>query len=188
MNKKFLILCAFFAVSPLLVGKSHDVKSRANKKEDTQKKDQKISVEILNQLLADDMVLLMQTLNYHWNLVGPEFHDYHLLLDKQYHMLFEDLDLIAERVRAVGGQALGSMEQVLKQARLKEDRGVLPEPKRMIENLLEQYKIFITHIRNSIKSLEKNTDDYGSKKMLEDLLEKYEKVAWMLRSLLGNKQ
>lgn len=187
MKKKFLILSTFLTVSPILLCKSHDVKHRMDKKENVQKKGQKISVEILNHLLADDMVLLMQTLHYHWNLVGQEFHDYHLLLDKQYHMLFEDLDLIAERVRAVGGQALGSMNQMLKQARLKEDSGVLPEPKQMIENLLEQYKKFIAHIRSSIEKLEKDTDDYGSKKMLEDLLEKYEKVAWMLRSLLGNK-
>lgn len=186
MNQKKFLISALLMLDSVLFAKSHDVKN--HKVENSkQKKGQKISIELLNRLLADDMILLMQTLNYHWNLVGPEFHDYHILFDKQYHMLFDDLDLIAERVRAVGGQALGSMSQILKQARLKEDHNLLLTPKQMVQNLLEQYKNFLISIRRSIEKLEKETDDYGSRKMLEDLLEKYEKVTWMLQSLLGNK-
>ena len=78
-----------------------------------QKNDAKISQELLNEILANESVLLMQTLNYHWNLVGPQFHDYHLLFDKQYNQLFADMDKIAERVRAVQGQALGSFKNIL---------------------------------------------------------------------------
>lgn len=148
------------------------------------KKDQKISIDLLNRLLANTSVLLMQTLHYHWNIVGPEFNDYHKMLDDQYNMLFADLDLLAERVRAVGGLAVGSMRDMIKHADLKEDTGKLPTSKQMISKLLKQYEKQILEIREGIVELEE-TYDFGSKKLLEDLLEKYEKTAWMLRSLTG---
>lgn len=149
-----------------------------------QKSDQKMSQELLNEILANEAVLLIQTLNYHWNLIGPEFHDYHLLFDKQYHQVFENMDNIAERVRAVGGFALGSMKDILKTARLKED-GANPKPKQMVVNLLKQYELLIDQIRKSLAALNKKSSDYGTINFLEDLLTQHEKTAWMLRSLAG---
>lgn len=149
------------------------------------KVDFKVSQKELNVLLANHSVLLMQTLNYHWNLVGKEFHDYHLLFDKQYNQLFANMDLIAERVRAVGGIALGSMKDILKHATLKENSGATPEPKQMVVILLKQYELLIEQIRDLIETLEKKSKDFGTKKMLEDLIEQHEKTAWMLRSLTG---
>ena len=140
---------------------------------------------MLNELLANSSVLLFQTLNYHWNIVGPEFHDYHLLFDKQYNEMFEHMDLLAERVRAVGGVAVASMSGLVKAASLKEDTGKVPTPKQMITKLFEQYEYQIAKYRDAIKTLEKDTDDYGSINMLEELLMKHEKTLWMLRSLLG---
>jgi len=148
------------------------------------KVDHKISEVLLNELLASEAVMLMQTLNYHWNLVGPEFHDYHLLFDKQYNVLFADMDKIAERVRAIGGIAAASMKDFLKLSPLKEDTGKLPEPKKMIVNLLKQYEGLIELLRDGIAKLEKSKD-YGTRKFLEDLIEQHEKTAWMLRSLIG---
>ena len=148
------------------------------------KAEQKISQTLLNKILANHAILLMQTLNYHWNLVGPEFHDYHLLFDKQYKDLFEDLDEIAERVRAVGGIAHGSFKHMLADATIKEDLNV-PKPKDMIKNILEQYELLIEQIRATIKTLESKTDDFGSINFLEELITHHEKTAWMLRSLTG---
>jgi len=149
------------------------------------KVDFKISQKELNVLLANHSVLLVQTLNYHWNIVGKEFHDYHLLFDKQYNQLFANMDLVAERVRAVGGVALGSMKDMIKTATLKEDSGATPEPKQMVVVLLKQYELLIAQIRDLIELLEAKTKDFGTKKMLEDLIEQHEKTAWMLRSLSG---
>lgn len=148
-------------------------------------KKQELIVNHLNKLLANTSVLLVQTLNYHWNLVGQEFHDYHLLFDKQYNELFGYLDLLAERVRAVEGIALGSMDAMIKVATLKEDKGEVPTPKQMVRRLFEQYESQVAEYRNAIKTLESDTDDFGSINMLEDLLMKHEKTTWMLRSLLG---
>jgi len=148
-------------------------------------KEQKLSASLLNKLLANSSVLLFQTLNYHWNIVGPEFHDYHLLFDKQYNEIFEHMDLLAERVRAVGGIAHGSMSALIKAAALKEDTGKVPTPKQMITKLYEQHEYQVEQYRDVIKTLEKDTDDYGSVNMLEELLMKHEKTLWVLRSLLG---
>ena len=148
------------------------------------KVEQKVSQTLLNEILANESVLLFQTLNYHWNLVGPEFHDYHLLFDKQYNQIFEDLDKIAERVRAVGGLALGSMKDMGKVATLKED-STTPKPKQMVINLLKQYEALIEQIRAAIISLDKKTHDFGTINFLEELLTQHEKTAWMLRALSG---
>jgi len=149
------------------------------------KVDFKSSQKTLNIILANHGVLLFQTLNYHWNIVGREFHDYHLLFDKQYNQLFVQMDLVAERVRAVGGIALGSMKEFAKESILSEDVGATPEPKVMITNLLKQYELMIEHIRQTIEMLEEKTKDFGSINMLEDLICQHEKTAWMLRSLSG---
>ena len=133
--------------------------------------------------MANESVLLMQTLNYHWNLVGPQFHDYHLLFDKQYNQLFADMDKIAERVRAVQGQALGSFKNILATASLKEDSGKAPKPAQMIVNLLKQYEALIEQIRAAIVTLDKKSTDFGTINFLEELITQHEKTAWMLRSL-----
>ncbi len=150
-------------------------------------KEKGMSVDLLNQLLANGAVMLFQVLNFHWNIVGKEFHDYHILFDKMYKQLFEDMDLLAERVRAVGGQALGSMQACLKVATLTEEGTKVPNPEQMIVKLLQHHEYYNEQIREAIAKLEKNSDDYGTRKMLEDLIERYEKIAWMLRSLLGKK-
>jgi len=142
-----------------------------------------MSIELLNGVLAGEFVLLVQTLNYHWNLEGPEFRDYHLLFDDHYKTLFEKIDEIAERVRAVDGRALGSMDAIIRSSTLQEDRGAVPHPKKMIENLLEQHEALIRQIRIAVNKTAENNNDMGTSNFLTELLEKHEKIAWMLRSL-----
>lgn len=141
------------------------------------------SIEALNKILAGEFVLLVQTLNYHWNLVGPEFHDYHLLFDDHYKAIFSKIDDIAERIRSVGGQAIGSMATILTTSSIKEDRGPVPTSKIMIRNLLTQHETLIQEIRSAINTTAENNRDMGTSNFLTDLIEKHEKIAWMLRAL-----
>ena len=67
------------------------VSSFVEAKKESSINESSISEKILQRVLANHGVLLFQTLNYHWNLVGREFHDYHLLFDVQYKKLFEDM-------------------------------------------------------------------------------------------------
>ena len=147
-------------------------------------KDREVSIELLNGILAGEFVLLFQTLNYHWNLVGPQFHDYHLLFDDQYKAIFEKIDAIAERVRFIGGTAIGSMDLAIKKSPLKEDLGAVPAPTKMVANLLDQHEALIRELRIAINKTAENNRDMGSSNFLTDLIEKHEKTAWMLRSLI----
>lgn len=143
----------------------------------------KQSQELLQRTLANHTVLLHQTLNYHWNVEGKEFHDYHLMFDKEYKQLFENLDLIAERIRAIDGKVKASMKDFIETASIKEDTSAIPQPKEMVKRLHDQYHLIIEDMRKSVKNLEKS-DDVATRKMLEDLIEMGEKTKWMLKSLL----
>ena len=70
----------------------------------------------LNLLLADTFALYLKTKNFHWHVSGPHFRDYHLLLDEQADQIFAATDVLAERVRKVGGTTLRSIGHI---ARLK---------------------------------------------------------------------
>ncbi len=167
-NRSILIIVSLFLA--LSLDAKHDVK-----KNDSQK--------LLQKTLANHAVLLHQTLNYHWNVEGKEFHDYHLLFDKQYNQLFTNLDLIAERIRAVGAKVSASMKHLIDTASIKEDNGAVPNSKEMIKRLHDQYHQVIEDMRKSVKELEKS-DDVATRKMLEDLIEQHEKTKWMLKSLI----
>ncbi len=149
--------------------------------------DRSSSSAILNEVLATTYVLLVKTQNYHWNLVGPEFHDYHLLLDDQYKRLQEFADDIAERVRAVGGIALGSLQEFSQQSKIKDDSGDVPTPRQAIENLLADHEALIRLIREGINITGEHNRDMGTNNFFCEQIMKHEKMAWMLRSLLERK-
>jgi len=142
----------------------------------------KISIKILNKLLADEFVLLVQTLNYHWNIVGPQFNDYHKLFNDQYNAIFEIIDGVAERTRSIGGVALGTMAQFIKESHLKED-STIPAPKEMVKKLLAQHESLIRALRKGVNETAIDDRDMGTNNHLTDVLEKHEKMSWMLRSL-----
>src|SRR3954470_22273133 len=75
----------------------------------------------LNVLLADLFALYVKTKNFHWNVSGPHFRDYHLLLDEQADQIFAITDTVAERVRKVGGTTLHSIGQIARLQRIKDN-------------------------------------------------------------------
>src|SRR5574341_262851 len=95
-------------------------------------------VDILNRLLADEVLLYIKTRNYHWNVVGPQFSELHKFFESQYEELDEIMDEVAERARALGGKAAGSMSEFLKLARLKEAAG--GDARKMIAELLGDHE------------------------------------------------
>ena len=73
----------------------------------------------LRQLLADVFALYLKTKNFHWNMSGPHFRDYHLLLDEHGEQIFGMTDDIAERARKLGGTTLHSIGDISRHQRLK---------------------------------------------------------------------
>ena len=140
-------------------------------------------IDILNALLADEYVLYTNTRNYHWNVVGPQFHDLHKFFESQYEELNEVVDEVAERVRALGGTPLGSLTEFLKQARLKEHPGQSASTHEMVKNLLTSHESIIQSLRVDLEISADKFHDIGTSDFLTGVMEQHEKMAWMLRAL-----
>jgi starvation-inducible DNA-binding protein len=145
-------------------------------------KERKAVVEILNRLLADEYVLLTKTRNYHWNVTGPQFNDLHKFFESQYDELNEFVDDIAERARQLGGRAFGTLAEFAKTARLTEQPGTAPAAKEMLATLLGDHEAVIRTLRGDIGPVAEQHTDVGTSDFLTGLLEKHEKMAWMLRA------
>lgn len=147
----------------------------------------KSSKTVLNNLLADHFVLLTKTWNYHWNVKGVSFHSYHTFMEELYRGLIEDIDEISERIRALDERPIGSMQGYLEHNRIKEhcDAEAMPEAKKMLAILSSDNDTLIREIRKDIETLdEEKSEDAGTLNFLEDMIERKEKTAWMIRAYL----
>jgi len=142
-------------------------------------------VEILNQRLADEILLYIKTRNYHWNVEGPDFSETHKFFEAQYEQLDEIMDDVAERARSIGGRAAGSMQQYLQLTQLAEDKGNTTGEKAMIGNLLNDHEAIIRKLRENVDVVGEKFRDVGTQDFLTGVMEEHEKMAWMLRSYLG---
>jgi starvation-inducible DNA-binding protein len=140
-------------------------------------------VKILNMLLSDEYLLYTKTRNYHWNVLGPQFNDLHKFFEEQYTDLNVVVDDVAERARSLGGWALGTLQEFAQHARLKEVAGQHPNAREMIANLLADHETLVRQLRTDLEAAEKH-HDMGTNDFLTGLMEKHEKMAWMLRSFL----
>ena len=145
---------------------------------------QKEVADKLNTLLADEFVLYAKTRNYHWNVESMNFTELHEFYEEQYDTLAEVIDAIAERVRKIGHYSLGRLEDYLKITNLKEQE-TTSDPKKQLNNLLEDHETIIRELRKLIPDLEDEYKDTGSADYLTGLLQEHEEMAWMIRSHLG---
>lgn len=139
---------------------------------------------LLNVILSDEFVLYAKTRNYHWNVVGSNFMELHKLFEGQYDDLASVMDEVAERVRHLGGLAVGSFADYLNLTRLTEENQTKVHAKDMLKNLLSDHEKMATNLRNDIKHFDEDFSDIVTADFLTGVLEKHEKTAWMLRSYL----
>jgi starvation-inducible DNA-binding protein len=142
-------------------------------------------IAILNTLLADEFLLYTKTRNYHWNVTGPQFNDLHKFFEAQYEALDDVIDEVAERVRALGGRAFGTLEEFRASARLGEKPGTVPLARDMLAGLLADHEALTRTLREDIDAVTDRHRDVGTADFLTGLLEQQEKAAWMLRSFLA---
>ena len=140
------------------------------------------SVQQLEKLLANIYVLYVKTQNFHWNIESPHFGALHAFFEEQYKELAEDIDTIAERIRALGSYAPGSLKFFYETAELHEEPGAL-KAMAMCRQLLQDREHIIGQMKAIIAALDEH--DIGTGNMLEDRVEAYEKAAWMLRAHLA---
>ena len=139
---------------------------------------------MLNTLLADEYVLYAKTRNYHWNVTGESFMELHKLFEGQYEDLAIVVDDIAERSRALGHYAVGTLKQVLALTRLVEDEQP-SDFKQMLQNLLNDHETIIRILRNDINVVADQYKDAGTSDFFTGLMKQHEKTAWILRSYLA---
>ncbi|MEA5550990.1 Dps family protein [Anabaena cylindrica UHCC 0172] len=136
----------------------------------------------LSRLLADTYSLYLKTHNFHWNVTGPMFQTLHLMFETQYTELALAVDLIAERIRALGYPAPGTYSEYAKLSSIPETPGV-PKAQAMIHLLVEGQEAIVRTAR-SILPLVDDVNDEPSADLLTQRMQVHEKTAWMLRSLL----
>jgi starvation-inducible DNA-binding protein len=141
-------------------------------------------VKLLAPLLADEYVLYTKTRNYHWNVVGPQFNDLHKFFEAQYEELDDFVDDVAERIRQLGAKSPATLAEFVKTARLDEHPGQYPDAKRMLAALLADHEAVIQALRGDIATAMDKFGDAGTSDFFTGLMEKHEKMAWMLRAFL----
>ncbi|MCW3127923.1 MAG: Ferritin Dps family protein [Bacteroidetes bacterium] len=139
---------------------------------------------LLNTLLADEYVLYTKTRNYHWNVTGASFMELHKLFESQYEQLDTIIDDTAERSRALGHYALGSLKQFIAITRLVEEEPAT-DSKMMLQNLLNDHETIIRVLRSDITTTADKYKDAGTSDFLTGLMEQHEKMAWFIRAHLG---
>jgi starvation-inducible DNA-binding protein len=136
----------------------------------------------LSRLLADTYTLYLKTHNFHWNVTGPMFQTLHLMFETQYNELALAVDLVAERIRALGFPAPGTYSDYAKLSSIKETTGV-PKAEEMIRLLVEGQEAVVRTARSIFPVAEKANDE-PTADLLTQRMQVHEKTAWMLRSLL----
>lgn len=137
----------------------------------------------LSKLLADSYTLYLKTHNYHWNVTGPMFNTLHLMFETQYTELALAVDLIAERIRALGHPAPGSYKAYANLTRIKEEEGV-PDAQEMIKQLVIGQEAVVRTAREVFPAVDAAHDE-PTADLLTQRMQLHEKNAWMLRSMLA---
>lgn len=136
----------------------------------------------LSRLMADTYSLYLKTHNFHWNVTGPMFQTLHLMFEQQYTELALAVDLIAERIRALGFAAPGTYSEFARLSSIPETPGV-PKADAMIRDLVSGQEAVVRTAR-SIFPIVDAANDEPTADLLTQRMQTHEKTAWMLRSLL----
>lgn len=144
--------------------------------------DRKKIAEGLSALLADSYTLYLMTHNFHWNVTGPHFNSLHAMFMQQYTEQWNALDMIAERIRALGIAAPGTYKEFVKLASIKEVEGV-PAAMEMVQHLVVAQEATARTARKVFEAADA-ANDQPTCDLLTQRMDVHEKTAWMLRSLL----
>ena len=134
----------------------------------------------LARLLADTYTLYVKTHGYHWNVIGPNFRSLHLMFEEQYIELAAAIDVIAERIRALGPFAPGSLRGMGRLASV-EDDDTAPEATDMVCRLIEAHEVVIRTARAVLRAAEA-AEDPVTVDLATERITIHEKTLWMLRA------
>jgi starvation-inducible DNA-binding protein len=133
----------------------------------------------LNLLLADLFALYLKTKNFHWHMSGPHFRDYHLLLDEQGGQIYDATDVVAERVRKLGGRTLRSIGEIGRLQRVLDNDADFVTPHDMLAELHDDNKQLAASMREAHGVCDEH-GDVASASLLENFIDEAERRAWFL--------
>ncbi len=133
----------------------------------------------LNLLLADTFALYLKTKNFHWHVSGPHFRDYHLLLDEQADQIFAMTDVLAERVRKLGGATIRSIGDISRQQRIADNDAAYVDPQDMLAELREDNQRVVAAMREAHDVCDEH-NDVATASLLEVFIDEAEKRVWFL--------
>lgn len=133
----------------------------------------------INPLVADAFALYVKTKNFHWHLSGSHFRDYHLLFDEQADQIFAMIDVLAERIRKIGGTTILSIGHIGRLQNIKDSDQPFLEPKKMLEILMDDNKNYAARMRKAHKVCE-DGNDVATTSVLEIFIDETERRTWFL--------
>ncbi len=150
---------------------------------DLTSKEAQAVTEAVNPLIADAFALYVKTKNFHWHLSGSHFRDYHLLFDEQAEAIFESIDIMAERVRRVGGTTIRSISHIGQLQSIDDDNDDFVPAGQMIKRLMDDNAHIAQMIRAAIEVCDKHRDS-ASSNALQEILDETERRKWFLFEIM----
>jgi starvation-inducible DNA-binding protein len=138
----------------------------------------------LRKLLADVFALYVKTKNFHWHITGPDFRDYHLLLDDQGEQIFAMSDVVAERIRKLGDVALRSIGDIARHQRVEDNDDSSLTPEAMLTELLADNKELIKYLRATHGVCDEH-NDVATASLIETWIDETERRAWFLYEIIN---
>jgi starvation-inducible DNA-binding protein len=135
--------------------------------------------EAVNPLIADAYALYAKTKNFHWHLASSHFRDYHLLFDEQADSIFDSIDVLAERIRRIGGTTIRSISHISQLQTIEDDNDEFVPPPQMVQRLLNDNLHIAKLQRSAIDICDKNRDT-PTGNLLQEILDQTERRIWFL--------
>lgn len=132
-----------------------------------------------NAVLADVFALYVKTKNFHWHMSGPHFRDYHLLLDEQADQLYAMTDMIAERIRKIGGTTIRSIGHIARLTRVEDNDADFVDALDMLAELREDNQRLTSRLREVHEVCDEHRD-IASASLIENWIDETERRTWFL--------
>ena len=143
-------------------------------------------VSILQLALADECLLYTKVRNCYWEAANPKSQALLRLFEKQYDEIARLIDEIAERVRLLGGYAMGTMSDFLQHTRVNEEPNrLLPSAARMVSQLIEDHEAIVRTLRGDLEACVAEYSDTETSDFLARLVKRHEDLTWRLRAYLA---
>jgi starvation-inducible DNA-binding protein len=143
--------------------------------------------EAVNPLIADAFALYVKSKNFHWHLSGSHFRDYHLLFDEQAEAIFASIDIMAERVRRVGGTTIRSISHIGQLQTIEDDNDDFVPAGEMVKRLMEDNGHMAKMLRDAITVCD-NSRDSATSNALQEILDETERRKWFLFEVMQGVQ